>query len=380
MVFGLIPALIAGAGLVSSAIGGSKQAGADAAAARAREAALNAFTSKQAAEFNRRTAAQQAAYDRINKLRNEGFTAITAQARNKLNETVGIKQRYLTPSTEAKLGTSARLGDILANREDLRRKSYLQLGDVTGAERERQKGYQTAGTAIANEAVSGVALPKFMENLSAATGRRAAPIISAVGTPGSGAAPNASGYTAQKAAEATQVQVGLARKAALAKSGASAYGDTISLGDRLLGRAGERVDILGRKAQSSREALDPEIAAARKIRETADENADVRMANAKADLSNYIKILEDAQAKELARTGQRQASTDELLNQFYSGAIQTENDFINALLNSSLTYEDALKQLMNFKISGTTGSSTAGKILSSAGGSLLSAGLSGILR
>lgn len=381
MPIGIALAVLAG-GTALSAIGGSMQQGADDAAARDREATLAKFTGQQDAEFKRRQGLLTAGADRVGAIKDQSFASLNTLRGANATENNAITTKYSNAGTDAALKTADITGGINAARNTLRDASDVKLAGVTGDEHTRQQGYQAEGTDIAGRMIAGMGVGPNAgginyyntlrtDNLNAATAKDGT-----TATP-SNVDPNSTYGRALAASSGSMV--GQALSAAGGRAMTSSVGDAATNQKRSQDRAGERIDILGRKAVDSRGALDPEMTAAKMVRDNADKDATTRQANADADMQDYTKLLLQEQTAETDRTGTRQKAYDDLINQVADGSIKTEEDFIAAINNSSLNYEDAIKQLANFKMGGTVGSSFMGNLLSSAGGHLASAGASGLL-
>lgn len=381
-----IAAAVVGGGLGVSLIGGAMQSGAEGAAARQRQQTADSFTQQQKGIFDQRVKDQADAVARENALKNEGFNLTAAKKSSDLGELLNIGKRYDAAGTAANVGTSGRLADIGDAQQVLHGAASLEAGGYADDERGRQAGFQGDATGVANNIINNLGVGRFLDQKATAQMPRNYLTTEAIGgLPGvngstSGVLPGGNDAVNSELAKQLAQRVGGAAHSAFLKDDVSSYGDASGIADRLIQRGGEQIGLLGRKAQTSEEALNPELAAANMVRTSADQDAATRKANATADLSSFVKVLQDAQSKETGRVSQRQQATNDLLSKFYDGSIQTEQDFANALNNSSLGYEDALKQLMNFKIGGTVGSSPLGQILSSAGGSAMGAGISRLLK
>lgn len=381
MPLAIILPIVAGVGL--SALGSSMQQGADDAAQRDREASLRSFTGIQDAEFDRRNKALKDSSKRIGDIKDQSFASLLALRGANANENAGIKTKYSNADAGARIQTADIKDDVDASRNVLRDASDIELADRTGAERLRQLGMQKQGTDIATRLIGNLGRGAFDRDSAHYLNARNDTLAAATAGDGTGATPfnvdPTSTYGRALAAQ-TGSQVGMALDSAGARAKVASFRDAATNQGRTITRADEQIGVLGRKATGSREALDPEMAAAKLVRENADKDADQRKANADADMTSYIKILQDEQAAEEARTGTRQKSYEELIQQIADGSIKTEEDFINAVNANSLNFEDAVRQLTNFKMGGTVGSSFMGNLLSGAGSASLSAGLGNIGR
>ncbi len=379
MPWAIILPIVAGVGM--SAIGSSQQQGAQDQAARDRNAALQQFTGIQDAEFDRRNKALTDSSKRIGDIKDQSFASLLGARSAAGRENAGIKTKYSNATTGAQLQTADIKDDVDAARNVLRDASDIELADKTGAERFRQLGYQKEGTDLATRLVGNLGVDGFGRDVAYYDPLRQARIATATAGDGTAATPfnvDPTSVYGRALAGQSASSVGMALDAARGRARTSAIGDAATNQGRTINRAEEKVGILGRKAAGSRDALDPEMAAAKLVRENADADADQRKANADADMSSYIKILQDEQTMEESRTGTRQKSIEDLIQQVADGTIKTEEDFINAVNASSLNFEDAVRQLTNFKMGGTVGSSFMGNLLSGAGGSLISAGIGNI--
>lgn len=371
----IIPAVITAVGIGAQALGANKQAQAEEDAARQRNASLQRFTGLQAHEFDTRMRDQGESRDRINAIKDESFRNQTGLSTANLAETLAMRKKYDNWGTNAKLGVYDRIAGFNAERNDVRDRVFTQLGDISTAETARQNEFQAQGTKVADDIVKRMGLGPVNADVAQTSGARRALLDSAITGGGSNLPPGQSDYGAADLARRVSERVGMVRGRAEGLADVAAVNDAGSLADRLVNRAGQRIDILSRAAKGSREAMDPEVAAAQKEREVADQDATLRTQNAQKDVEDYMTRLAQGQTMEGARVKERQDAVADLMDKFYAGEIKTEEDFIQAITASSLNYEDALQALFNFQIGGTYGKSTFGQFLSGAGGTLAGAGI-----
>lgn len=381
MPWSIILPIVAGVGL--QAIGSSQQQAADDQAQAQRDASLRRFTGLQDSEFDRRNKAISDSSKRIGDIKDQTFASLLGQRSNAAAENAGIKTKYSNATTGAQLQTADIKDNVDASRNVLRDASDIELADKTGAERLRQLGYQKSGTDLATRLIGNLGTDGFSRDVAYYDPARQARIATATAGDGTGDTPfnvDPNSQYGRALASQSASSVGMALNAARGTARTAAFGDAATNQGRTISRAAERIGILGRQAAGSRDALDPEMAAAKMVRDNADQDADQRKANADADMNDYIKILTDEQAMEGARVGTRQKSIEDLIQQVAEGSIQTEEDFINAVTANSLNYEDAVRQLTNYQMGGTIGSSFIGSLLSGAGGSLAGAGFQNLGR
>lgn len=357
--------------------------GADDAAARDRDAALQKFTGQQDTEFKRRQKLLEEGAGRIGDIKDQSFASLQNLRGANATENNAIKTKYSDAGTTAALKTNEIQGGITSARNVLRDASDIELAGDTGAEHARQVGYQNTGTDLASRMIANVGRGGFDAGVGYYGRLRNNTLGQATGADGTAATPSnvdPNSTYGKVLAASSGSQIGMALDAAGGRVQTAAFGDAAKNEDRTIERGAERIDILGRKATGSRAALDPEMTAAKMVRDNADRDADTRKANADQDMQDFTKLLTQEQTSEEARTGTRQKAYDDLIQQVADGTIKTEEDFIAAVNASSLSYEDALRQLTNFKMGGTVGSSFMGNLLSSAGATAASAGAGGLFK
>lgn len=356
-------ALSLGGSLVSSILGGNAE--------KKRIKYVNSELAKLAGisrqEFDRRYAFQNegdktqyaledqsaAEQDRLSR---DGFGQIMDVRRTNFDTNAGLEDDRLTTSRNADTKLFDTLRDV--------REGNLALSE---AELARQREFQGQADSLAADFVAASGQPAFDASRGASELRRAATTNAAITGPSVSAPLTEGGHSLirrvyeQKATEG----VDAARTEAAGRSKVAAYGDALVDAQRGLAKFAESTDIVGRKADLSGAALTPELAA-----------GGVKAGNAVDEASATKTIAGDYASGKTSVNNDYASDLSNTLRNYFSDTMDSsagyfdrkgegEASYTDDKVRASETYEQALRDTTNMRISGAKASNPVGSVVSS---------------
>lgn len=371
---------LAVAGAAVSAGGMAMQNSAAKKAAKQNQADIDRQTDLSAREFDERTRLARESTSRSNDLIERGFTERSDLAGETYRGVSGANLGKISRDTTATDEYFASLAGILDTQGASYDSARADYEAVAEEERARQAGIRSRADARVDTLIADSGFPAAITDRNRAATARNSLVDFATSVAGRQPIDTYQDATGPFADELAFREGQATERAGITadrRSQIAAYGDAAREGTRRIASAGDDLSALDRESRSTIATLPLRLNPSQLVYRQATDRAAGARDLAGGNLEGKLRLSNTDLQRTVRPLTQYADAVDRALNSYYESRLSSEDQYSTGVIGNSQRFEDANRNLTNYRVANNKGASPLGDLMAGFGGSLLSGGISG---